>query len=193
MPGLSHIRAFWKSKKKIAWSTVGNGFAGSSSPLWDSLYIFKLLGSIEFLGVLTSVISFIQIISNYIGGQRLDKNKSAFNLGISGSIFARLLTFVSFYPYVAIMSESLNYAIRPLFSTAYNATFYKQMRGTDTVSMVVAHENVWHAANVFAMILITVGTYFFGWYAFLITGVFMIVGKMIIRAERVGAPELKRD
>ncbi len=189
LKGAAHLKAFWSARKEIAWSTVGKGFDGASNPLWDSLYIYKLLGGIESLGILTSVVSLLQIVSNYVGGRRMDAKKSAFGLGISGSIFARVLTFASFHPYIAIMSESANYAIKPLFDTAYNAAFYKRLRGDDTISMVIAHENTWHAAHVCAMVVITIGTYFFGWYAFLITGVFMIIGKLIVRAQRVGALE----
>jgi MFS family permease len=184
--GLDRFREFWKSCRPIALSTVGNGFNGSSAPLWDSLYMFKLLGGIQLLGALSSVVSAIQICVSYFGGSRSDAHKSVFTVGINGSIFARMFTFVSFHPYIAMMSEAIDGILFPLFATAYSAKFYKTIKGEHTISRVVAHESIWHTANVFALCVITLGVYFFGWYAFLLVGVFMITGKLIIRKQKVG-------
>lgn len=188
--GFGYVREFWQTKKRVAWSTVGNGFDASHDPLWQPLYIYKLLGGIKLLGALTSVIAFLQIFSHYFGGRRSDENKSDFDLGIKGSIFARLFTFASFHPYIAILGETMNSVIHPLFSTPFRAAFYKELRGPNAVSYVVAHEVVWHAANTIALLTITIGVYFFEWYAFLIVGIFMIIGKLILRAQRVGAREV---
>ncbi len=184
--GLDHLREFWKSNKPIYISTIGNGLNGTTSPLWDSLYIYKLLGGIELLGGLRSVVSFIQICTNYIGGKRSDSHKSTFLFGINGSIFVRMFTFVSFHPYIAMMSEAVDSMVAPLFATSYSAKFYKNMKGDHTISRVVAHENIWHIANALAMVVITVGVYFIGWYSFLIVGVFMIAGRLILKKQRVG-------
>jgi|GEM_PF-4644392 hypothetical protein len=192
LKGLSNIRQLWESKKRIFISTIGHGLDGTSSPLWDSLYIYKLLGGIKLLGGVTSVISFIQMISNYIGGSRIDRNKDGFNVGISGSIFARLFMFIAFHPYVALMSETLDSATRPLFSTAYDTIFYKSLRSSNTISYVAAHEVIWHTAHVCAMIIIVIMSYFVGWYAFLVAGVFMIAGKIIMRKQGVGLAEIAK-
>ncbi|MDB4984748.1 MAG: Major facilitator superfamily [Patescibacteria group bacterium] len=190
--GFSHYRAFWKSNRDVVISTLGNGFDGSSDPIWDSLYLYKLFGGLRALGAMTSVVSFVQMCAHYVGGRRVDQKKSGFSLGISGSIFSRILVFASFHPYIAIMSETMNSVIRPLFSTAFSTAFYRKLRGANTISFVAAHETIWHSAHVVAMIVITIGVYFIGWYAFLISGAFMILGKLMIRSQRVGADEIEK-
>lgn len=187
LKGLSHIKSIWQKQRRIALSTLGNGLDGASNPLWEPLYMYILVGGIKVLGALTSVISFIQMAAHYIGGKRVDQNKSGFEMGINGSIIARLFTFASFHPYIAIMSETANGIIRPLFSTAYTTAFYKQLRGNYTISYVTAHESLWHLAHIGAMTIITISSIFIGWYAFLVAGAFMIIGKMIVRSQRVGA------
>lgn len=186
-PSFSYLRDYWKSKKQIAWSTVGNGLDATHDPLWHPLYIYKLLGGIKLLGALTSVVTFFQIFSHYVGGKHSDENKSDFDLGIKGSIFARMFLFASFHPYIAIFSETANSVIHPLFSMPFRAAFYKEIKGPQAVGHVIAHEVVWHAANIIAMIIVTVSAYFIGWYAFLVAGVFMIIGKLILHSQRVGA------
>ena len=187
VPGFSYLPTFWREKKRVAWSVVGNGLDASHDPLWQPLYMYKLLGGIKMLGALASVVAFLQIFSHYIGGRRSDENKSDFELGIKGSIFARLFTFVSFHPYIAIFSETANSVIHPLFSMPFRAAFYKELRGVKTISYVVAHEVVWHTSNTIAMVILSISVYFIGWYAFLVVGILMILGKMIIRSQRVGA------
>lgn len=182
-----HLKDFWKNKKQVAKSALGNGLDSSSDPLWDSLYIYKVLGGIEGVGFLTSIVSFIQVITNYIGGKRMDEKKSAFEIGIKGSIVARLLTFAAFNPFVVVMSETVNSVIHPLFGTAYRVSFYRALRGNATISHVVAHEMFWHASNAVALLVITVAVYFMGWYAFLVAGVFMIIGKIIVWKQGLGS------
>lgn len=186
LPGMSHLKNFWKEKRPLALSAVGNGFDGSSDPLWNSLYIFKILGGIKSVGILTSVVTLIQVLTNYISGKRADKNQKSFELGLKGSIAARLLTFAAFHPSIVVMSETMNSIIHPLFGTAYRVSFYKEMKSAYALSYIVAHEVIWHLANTFALIVITVAVYFVGWYAFLVTGIFMVIGKMIVLRQRVG-------
>jgi hypothetical protein len=184
--GLSNLRDFRNHKKKIFISTIGNGLQGSGDPLWSSLYIYKLLGGIEILGGITSGVSFVKIFSFYLSGKRIDKGKSMFNTGINGSIFARFFIFGSFNPYIAVMSNTLEGAISPMFSIPYNTIFYKSLRGENTISYVIAHEIVWHTTHVCAMILVTAMTFFIGWYAFLLAGIFIIIGKLLLRSQKVG-------
>lgn len=186
LKGVSHLREFWKNKKQVAVSALGNGLDASSDPLWNSLYVYKILGSIRSIGLLTSVVSFIQVVTNYIGGKRVDQKKSAFSIGLKGSIFARLLTFGAFNPFIVIMSETVNSVIHPLFGTAYRVSFYKELRGDFAISFSVAHQIFWHASNVVALGIITVAVYFIGWYAFLVTGVFMVIGKIIVFKQGLG-------
>jgi hypothetical protein len=190
LKGVSNIRELWRSKKRIFMSTIGHGLDGTSDPLWGSLYIYKLLGGIKLLGGLTSMMSFIQMISNYIGGSRIDENRDGSRIGISGSIIARLFIFISYHPYIALFSETMDGATRPLFSTAYDTIFYKSIRSSNTISYVAAHEVVWHTAHVCGMIVITVMAYFIGWYSFLVAGAFMIIGKVIMRDQGVGLTEI---
>ena len=84
------------------------------------------------------------------------------------------------------MSETMNSIIHPLFGTAYRVSFYKEMKSVYALSYIVAHEVIWHLANTFALVVITVAVYFVGWYAFLVTGVFMVIGKFIVLRQRVG-------
>jgi MFS family permease len=186
-PGFSYVPTFWREKKNIAWSVVGNGLDASHDPLWQPLYMYKLLGGLKLLGALTSVIAFLQIFSHYMGGRRSDENKSDFEIGIKGSIFARMFLFASFHPYIAIFSETANSIIHPLFSMPFRAAFYRGLKGVHTISYVVAHEVVWHISNTIAMIILCISVYFIGWYAFLVAGALMIIGKLIIRSQRVGA------
>lgn len=181
--GINHIREFWKHKRPLALSAIGNGLDGSSDPLWNSLYIFKVLGGIKSVGILTSVVTFIQMITHYISGKRADRNQKSFELGLKGSILARMLTFAAFHPSIVVMSETMNSIIHPLFGTAYRVSFYKEMRSSYALSYIAAHEVIWHMAHTAALIVITVAVYFVGWYAFLVTGVFMIIGKTIVLAR----------
>lgn len=185
--GTAPYKELWKSNRAVVISTIGNGLDGASDPLWDSLYLYKLVGGIKALGALTSVVSFVQMGTQYLGGKRVDQKRSGFGIGISGSIAARFLVFASFHPYIAIMSETANSVIRPLFSTAYSTGFYRAMRGAHTLSWISAYETIWHSAHVFALTLVTIAVYFIGWYAFLLAGVFMIIGKIMVRSQRVGA------
>lgn len=187
--GFSYIPAFWREKKRIALSTVGNGFDASFDPLWQPLYIYKLLGGLKLLGAFTSIVAFLQIFSHYFGGKHSDENKSDFEVGIKGSIFARLFIFASFHPYVAIFSETANSVIVPLFVMPFRAAFYKELKGSSTISYVVAHEVIWHASNTIALAILSISVYFLGWYSFLVVGVLMIIGKLILRSQRVGARE----
>ena len=187
LSGFAHIKKYRTANKKIFWSTIGNGLDASSDPMWDALYMYKIVGGLKNLGILKSIFSFLQIFAFYFGGKRMDEKKSVFNFGINGSIMARMLTFVSFYPFVAIMSETANSIVRPFFATSYAATWYKEIRGSYAISHVVAHENIWHLAHAGAMGVIALGAYFFGWYSFLLAGAFMIIGKFIIKKQQVGA------
>lgn len=187
--GLSYIREFWRAKKRIGWSTVGNGLDTTFDPLWHPLYMYVLLGGLKLLGIVTSGIAFLQIFSHYLGGKHSDQNKSDFDIGIKGSIIARMFTFASFHPYIAIFSETMNSVIHPLYMMPFRAAFYKEMQGSLAISHITAHEVVWHTANTIAMVIITIGVYFFGWYAFLLVGLSMVIGKLILRSQRVGAPE----
>lgn len=184
--GFRAVRMYWKEKNNLFWSSAGNGLVGSGHPLWDSLYLFRLLGGIRYLGALRSVMSFLQILANYMGGRRSDNHQSAFSVGINGSILSRILTFAAFHPYVAIMTESLNSAIRPLFATAYHSSFYRQLKGPYAISMVIGHEVAWHTSNVIAGIIITISAFYIGWYSFLVAAVFMLLGDIINRKQGVG-------
>lgn len=185
--GFSFIRDFWKTKKHVALSSVGNGFDAATLPFWQPLYLFKLLGGIKLLGALTSIVALVQIFSNYIGGKRTDEHKNSFKTGIKGSIFARLFTLVSFHPYVAIFSEIVNSVVSPLFITAFHVFFYKEIKGDNTINNVISHEFFWHSTNTLVLLAVSASVYFVGWYAFIFVGLCMIIGRVILYSQNVGS------
>jgi len=180
------VKYFWQKKRKVAISTIGDALDSLSHPFW-SIYVYFLLGGITLFGSLLSFVSFLQVIVMYISGTNYDKHKSTFRLGINGGILARCVALFAFSAPIAVASDILINLAGPLYTAPRAAALYNQLRGEETISMIVGHETIWNLFNAAALLVLVPFIYLLGWYSFplFITGV--IAGKFIIKSQGIGA------
>lgn len=159
---------------------------------WDSflrtdfwpIYVFLVLGAVEKLGILTSVVAVVSMLSSYAVGKFIDRTphrKRLFLLGAAAASFLWPVKSIARSAWSLFFVDSLEKSVNSFYWIPFMSETYRCSFRRDTVAFFVFREIVWYMGTIVFLLLAFLITFSWSWtLIFLLGGIGIVISMNLV-------------